>query len=92
MPDKAQELFEFCKHQIETNGFVEQSIVAVEEASEYTKELCKFMRGCGNRTHLIEEMADVVITLSQMMYYFGVDEQQLDDVIDYKIRRASWRK
>lgn len=92
MPDKSQKLFEFCKKQIEENGFLTQATVAIEEASEYIKELTKFMRGSGNRSHVIEEMADVVITLSEMMLYFAVDEEQLDDVIDYKIRREQWRK
>lgn len=87
-----EELNAFAKKQLDENGFLTQATVAIEEASEYIKELTKFMRGSGNRSHVIEEMADVVITLSEMMLYFAVDEEQLDDVIDYKIRREQWRK
>lgn len=85
-------LDEFCLRQLKDNGFITQGTVAVEESAEYVKEICKFMRGSGNRSHLIEEMADVIITMHQMMHNFGITDGEIADAIEYKMRRTAWRK
>lgn len=72
-----------------TNAFIQygeetQMIVALEELSEVQKELCKFMRGLGNKEHLAEEIADATIMLEQMRYIFGVNDlvsQKMDEKI-----------
>lgn len=43
-----------------------QTIVCVEEMSELTKELCKYLRGRDNAAAIAEEIADVEIVLAQM--------------------------
>lgn len=58
---------------VETYGSIGQLIVAIEEMSELTKELTKFLRGNTgnvNREHIAEEMADVYIMLEQLLIIF----------------------
>lgn len=45
--------------------------VAIEELSELIKELCKHKRGCGNKMHIAEEMADVKIILEELEIIFN---------------------
>ena len=52
---------------ISTYGEKAQKLMAIEEMSELTKEICKDFRGKLDREHLIEEMADVTITIDQLM-------------------------
>ena len=51
-------------------GEEKQCIVALEELSECAKEICKVLRGKGDREHLAEEIADARICLEQMIYFF----------------------
>lgn len=52
---------------LETYGPRPQTMMALEEMSELAKELCKASRGLGNVEHIAEEIADVQITLEQMI-------------------------
>lgn len=67
-------------------GDANQMIVALEELSEAQKEICKFLRGLGDRDHLAEEIADATIMLEQMRYFFGVNDLVCKKM-DEKIRR-----
>ena len=67
-------------------GEENQCIVAIEELSECQKEICKALRGKGDREHLAEEIADARICLEQMVYFFGLDEE-VDSWMDSKIKR-----
>lgn len=69
---------------IEVYGKDMQLNVAIEEFSELIKEICKYKRGEGNLDHIIEEMADCQIMLSQLRIIFGI---RLDD-----ISRVKWEK
>ena len=73
--------------------------LCIEEMSELTKELCKFMRYSRNeksqendeklkqiKSNIIEETADVLICASQIMHMVGEDE--VKKVMDYKIQRG----
>ncbi|WP_141722836.1 hypothetical protein [Cellulosilyticum sp. I15G10I2] len=48
-----------------------QLTVATEELAELIKEICKYVRGIGNKEHLAEEVADVEIVLSQLEIIYG---------------------
>lgn len=67
-------------------GEEKQCIVAIEELSECQKEICKALRGKGDREHLAEEIADARICLEQMVYFFGLDEE-VDSWMDSKVNR-----
>lgn len=61
---------EILKKALQHYGANSQRIVAIEEMSELTKELCKVSRGEENIAHIAEEIADVRIMLDQMEILF----------------------
>ena len=65
--------------------------ICIEEMSELTKELCKYMRGNSNKEHILEEIADVHITLMQMLLLFEIDENEFLSMVDFKIKRTEKR-
>ena len=75
-----------------------QIIVCIEEMSELTKALCKYLRNCDCDLEkmiaiddIYEEMADVYIMLTQMQLLLQIDNEFLDDMIDKKIERTKER-
>lgn len=78
-----------------TNAFVtygdkNQMIVALEELSECQKEICKCLRGKGDKCHLAEEVADALICLEQIQYFFGLNDE-VSEWMDSKIKRLDKR-
>jgi hypothetical protein len=63
-----------------------QLIVALEELSECQKEICKYLRGKGNKANLAEEIADATIMLEQVRMIFGINED-VCLAMDEKVRR-----
>ena len=37
--------------------------------------------------HITEEIADVMVMLKQFQYYYGIEDKQVEDVMNYKIDR-----
>lgn len=68
-----------------------QMVVAVEELSELQKEICKAMRDKFNREHLAEEIADVKIMIDQIMLHYAIQESEIQQVIDEKLKRTEER-
>lgn len=58
---------EIYKQALEKWGPLAQTNIMFEEMAELQKELCKNGRGKDNRSHIAEEIADVLIMLEQMM-------------------------
>ena len=74
-----------------TNAYIRygrdhQAAVAIEELSECQKEICKFLRGYGNKEHLAEEVADAIIVLEQVTQFYGLQEL-ISMYMDVKIKR-----
>lgn len=67
-------------------GTERQMIVAIEELSECQKELCKELRDKGDLEHLAEEIADVLITMEQMVLFFGIQDR-VEEWMDSKVQR-----
>ena len=63
---------------------------AVEEMSELTKELCKYMVGSGNLFHIVEELADVTIMCEQLRIIFDCNQDVCNEM-DKKVKRLSLR-
>lgn len=63
-----------------------QATVAIEEMSEVQKEVCKVLRGKGNRESLAEEVADAKIMLEQISQIFNI-KASVETWIDYKIAK-----
>jgi NTP pyrophosphatase (non-canonical NTP hydrolase) len=59
---------------LEKFGWKMQATVCVEELSELQKELCKYIRSGGDPDHIAEEIADVLITVDQMVQLFDCAE------------------
>lgn len=77
---------ENCKTIANYYGKNSQILIAIEEMSELTKELCKYKRNFERRKEIIEELADCQIMLEQLTELFGV-ENAVSNMIDYKLER-----
>lgn len=71
-------------------GIDSQVMMAVEEMSELTKEICKIFRGKGTMDDLADEIADVLITLEQLKLIYEIGDM-VDDHINAKIYRLQER-
>ena len=72
---------------IKKYGKQPQLNMAIEEMSELTKEICKYMRGNNNHDQLVEELADVYITLKQVRMICGIEDKEIAKVKREKIDR-----
>ena len=86
-----QEIIDTYKQAIELYGEHAQKLMVIEEMSELTKEICKDFRGQLDREHLIEEMADVTITIDQLMMMYKIDFGEIQKVRKSKIERLKER-
>lgn len=86
----AQEGGEICRAALEAFGAGSQVMIAIEEMSKLTKELCKNGRGQENTTHIAEEIADVEIMLCQMVMLFDCSFT-VDKFRRYKLERLAER-
>ena len=71
-------------------GEKNQCLLCIEEMAELTKELLKFERGFLNYEQIAEEVADVTITLEQVVNIYNIS----DDVQKYrekKLQRTAGR-
>ena len=76
---------------ISTYGEKAQKLMAIEEMSELTKEICKDFRGLLDREHLIEEMADVMIMLDQMLLLYKISGEEVGLMRIKKVERLKER-
>ena len=81
---------EIFRRALEAFGAQAQVMMAIEEMSELTKELCKNGRGQENATHIAEEIADVQIMLRQMVMLFDC-AGQVETFRRYKLERLADR-
>lgn len=68
---------EIYKALVETYGEENQCMMCIEEMSELTKELLKFERGYDGRDQydrIAEEIADVLITVEQVIRIYGIED------------------
>ena len=76
---------------IDRFGHKHQSVIAIEEMAELTKELTKAIRGKPNHDHLVEETADVIICLIQVREMYNIKDEELQDAINSKLARLDER-
>ncbi len=62
---------------VNTNGADIQSTICMEECAELIQAISKMKRGKDNRDNLIEEMADVLIVLTQLRFIYNVGDEEL---------------
>lgn len=80
--------FEVLKKALNRYGPDSQINIAIEEMAELTKELCKYLRGEGDRPHMVEEIADVLITIQQLITMFSNDDE-IENWCETKITRLA---
>lgn len=71
-------------------GAIHQIIKAVEEMSELTKELCKYLDMKPDVDHIAEEIADVEITIEQLKMILDC-EQTVENWRIKKVKRLEER-
>lgn len=82
---------EILKKAINTWGERAQILMVLEEMSELQKEILKYInRGQNNIDGIIEETADVEITLEQLKYIFNI-HKQVEKCKDVKIEKIKSR-
>ncbi|WP_314673573.1 hypothetical protein [uncultured Solobacterium sp.] len=86
-----QEVTDTYKQAIVTYGERAQKLMAIEEMSELTKEICKDFRGKLNREHLIEEIIDVIITIDQLIMMYEISEEEIVSMCIRKMNRLKER-
>ena len=86
-----KEIIDTYKQAIETYGEKVQKLMAIEEMSELTKEICKDFRCKLDREHLIEEMADVLIMLDQMLILYKISGEEIISMCERKMNRLKER-
>lgn len=86
-----QETIDTYKKAIKTYGEKAQKLMAIEEMSELTKEICKDFRGKLDREHLIEEIADVTITIDQLIMMYEISEEEIISMCIKKMERLKER-
>ena len=65
-----------------------QSVVCMEELSELSQAISKEIRGIGDRSNLVEEMADVIICLEILKQIFVVTNVELEEWVKFKQGRT----
>lgn len=67
-----------------------QMIIAVEELSELQKEICKKLRNPNSTSdeHILEEMADVYIMLTQICIYYHLNVNDILKIMKEKLERT----
>lgn len=88
---KRKEIIDTYKQAIETYGVRAQKLMAIEEMSELAKEICKDFRWKLDREHLIEEMADVLIMLDQMLLLYKISGEEVGLMRIKKVERLKER-
>lgn len=82
---------EIIEAAIKKYGVAMQTVVAIEEMSELTKELTKALRGKENIEGIVEELADVYIMLNQVQMMFGISDDRVQEMMNLKIQRLDRR-
>lgn len=87
---KKQEL-ELYKRALTVWGIGSQLMMAIEEMSELTKEICKYRRFQDKqenyRENIKEEIADVLIMIEQLKYIFKYSNEDIDLVKQNKLNK-----
>lgn len=87
------EINEVIKKSIQsTNGLLGGNgnynlVIAMEELNELGQQISKVLRGKLDKSHLIEEVADVTIALQYVKQICDISETELNNAIQYKIKR-----
>lgn len=61
----------------------------MEEAFEFVETVYEYdTKDIKTREHLVEEMGDILILLTEFIAKYEIEKQELDKIIDYKLNRT----
>lgn len=75
-------------------GYDRQSIKLIEEMAELTQAIAKHRESKDKAATLVDikgEMADVLVVMDQMKYLLNIKDEQLEEIVEYKINRQLLR-
>lgn len=72
-------------------GIEKQTLMLAEEQGELIKAINKKLRGKGDRLSIVEELADVVIMLQQIAQFFDIDKEEVNLIMNKKLKRTEER-
>lgn len=78
---------EIVSKSLDTYGNGIQLVVCMEELSEPSQAISKEIRGVGDRSNLVEEMADVIICLEILKQIFAVTNVEIEEWVKFKQER-----
>ena len=90
---------EDCSKIIEHYGVNHQQRKLAEEVFELNeaiiqyeivyRDMCYSGEAINNqRQHIAEEIADVMVILKQIQYYYEIPDEEIEDVMKYKVQRT----
>lgn len=92
---------QIIKETLDRYGIERQSLVAMEELSELQKAISKLVRNPEEKTkplefkglknNLIEEMADVLICMDQLIEFYHIQRPEIQELIQAKQERQAKR-
>ena len=86
-----EERSEIVQHMIEDRAWRMHATKTMEECAELQVELSKHICGQGDSMHLLEEMADVYLSLWIIQEVFDIPTDDIDKAIDVKLKRNEFR-
>lgn len=82
---------DIVKKAVEHRGIETTGIICMEEMAELQQQISKYLRGCGDRLCLLEEMTDVYICLKYIEKVIEIHPDQILKAIDVKLLREKGR-
>lgn len=68
-------------------GYAHQKEKAIEELSELQQALARDLQGEGDRANIIEEIADALVMIAQLVLIYGI-HREVERVADEKVNRT----
>lgn len=82
---------QIIKDAIKFHGADEQSTVCMEECAELIQAISKEKRGKSDKSHLAEEMADVIICIEMLKEIYSISDDMISEWIQIKEARNGYR-
>lgn len=82
---------EIMGHMLDDRTWRAHATKTMEECAELQVELSKHICDKGDRMHLLEEMADVYISLCLMQAVLDISADEINKAIDVKLKRNEFR-
>lgn len=72
-------------------GLEDTSANAMEECAELIQCIGKELRGKSDKSHMEEEIGDVLISVSNLIYIYDLDSAKIQQWVDFKQNRQLGR-